>query len=336
MLPRLNPDPQVTVDVQQTAFSHDVLGRWCCATWNEVSNNGGDPFDVVVIGAGMFGGYIAEKLYRHAANIGLRVLVVEAGDFLLPTHVQNLPRIGLGAPTEQIVAVNAQDPGTQNLVWGHPWRSNQEFPGLAYCFGGRSIFWGGWSPRLTPADLGPRPVAEAAWPADAAAYLLANYPNVETEMGVSPTTDYISGTLFERLKARFGAVIGADQLVEDAPLAVQGAAPESGLFPFDKYSSAYLLFDAVREDIGLRWRNNIDAWRRLMVLPRAQAVRLTRAGSRVIELELLSMTSNSFCARRCWRRTAPLCWAPARSNRPGSPSIRCRGRRSARGGWGPI
>jgi hypothetical protein len=146
MLPRLNPDPQVTVDVQQTAFSHDVLGRWCCATWNEVSNNGGDPFDVVVIGAGMFGGYIAEKLYRHAANIGLRVLVVEAGDFLLPTHVQNLPRIGLGAPTEQIVAVNAQDPGTQNLVWGHPWRSNQEFPGLAYCFGGRSIFWGGWSP----------------------------------------------------------------------------------------------------------------------------------------------------------------------------------------------
>ena len=227
MLPLLNPDPQATVDVQQTAFSHDVLGRWCCAAWDEVRNNGGDPFDVVVIGAGMFGGYIAEKLYRHANNIGLRVLVVEAGDFLLPTHVQNMPRIGLGAPTEQVVAVNAQDPGTQNLVWGHPWRSNQEFPGLAYCFGGRSIFWGGWSPRLTPADLGPRPVGEAAWPADAAAYLLANYPSVETEMGVAPTTDYISGTLFEHLKVRFEAVAGAGQSVEDAPLAVQGAAPES-------------------------------------------------------------------------------------------------------------
>ena len=193
---------------------------------------------------------------------------------------------GSGRPTEQVVAVNAQDPGTQNLVWGHPWRSNQEFPGLAYCFGGRSIFWGGWSPRLTPADLGPRPVGEAAWPADAAAYLLANYPSVETEMGVAPTTDYISGTLFERLKARFEAVVGAGQSVEDAPLAVQGAAPESGLFPFDKYSSAYLLFDAVREDIGQRWRSNIDAWRRLMVLPRAQVVRLTTAGNRVTELEL--------------------------------------------------
>ena len=79
MLPRLNPDPNALVDVQQTAFSHDFLGRWACSTWAEVSNNGGDPFDIVVIGAGMFGGYIADKLYRRAENIGLRVLVIEAG-----------------------------------------------------------------------------------------------------------------------------------------------------------------------------------------------------------------------------------------------------------------
>jgi choline dehydrogenase-like flavoprotein len=286
MLPRLNPDPAVPVDVQQTEFSHDVLGRWVCSTWPEVSNNGGDPFDVVVIGAGMFGGYIADKLYRRSENFGLRVLVIEAGDFLLPTHVQNLPRMGLGAPAERVVAANAQDPGPQNLVWGHPWHSNQAFPGLAYCFGGRSLFWGGWSPRQTPADLGPRPSDEAAWPADAAAYLLANYRAVETEMGAWPTTDYISGPLFDGLKARFDSVIGAGQSVEEAPLAVQGQASESGLFPFDKYSSAYLLFDTVREDIGRHWRNNIDAWRRLMVLPRAQVVSLKTSADRVSELEL--------------------------------------------------
>src|SRR5215470_17888423 len=57
MLPRLNADPSALVNVQETAFSHDVLGRWVCSTWPEVSGNGGDPFDVVVIGAGMFGGY---------------------------------------------------------------------------------------------------------------------------------------------------------------------------------------------------------------------------------------------------------------------------------------
>jgi choline dehydrogenase-like flavoprotein len=305
MLPALIPDPQALVDVQQTTFSHDVLGRWVCSTWPEVSNNGGDPFDIVVIGAGMFGGYIADKLYRRGENIGLRVLVVEAGSFLLPAHVQNMPRLGLNAPAEQVVASNAQDPGPQNLVWGHPWHSNQAFPGLAYCVGGRSLFWGGWSPRLTDADLGPRPADQATWPADAAAYLLANYRAVEEEMGVFPTTDYISGPLYAQLRSRFESVIGAGQLVrgagqpvtEDAlaaPLAVQGAAPQSGLFPFDKYSSAYLLFDTIREDIGRRWRNNIDAWRRLMLLPRAQVVSLRTAGNRVTEIELLMNGQQQF------------------------------------------
>jgi choline dehydrogenase-like flavoprotein len=286
MLPRLNFDPQALVDVQQTTFSHDVLGRWACSTWPEVRDNGGDPFDVVVIGAGMFGGYIADKLYRRGENIGVRVLVVDAGSFLLPTHTQNLPRLGLNAPAEQVVAGNAQDPGTQNLVWGHPWHSNQAFPGLAYCIGGRSLYWGGWSPRLTTADLGLRPSDQATWPTDAVTYLQANYEPVEIEMGVRPTADYIHGVLFDRLNARFGSVIGAGQSLEEAPLAVMGQALESGLFPFDKYSSAYLLFDTVREDIGRRWRNNMNAWRHLMVLPRAQVVRLTTSGNQVTEIEL--------------------------------------------------
>ncbi|WP_243361118.1 family 16 glycoside hydrolase [Fundidesulfovibrio terrae] len=286
MLPKLDPNPNVFLNVQQTEFSFDVLGRWICSTWPEVSNNGGDPFDIVVIGAGMFGGYIADKLYRRAENLGLRVLVLDAGSFLLPAHTQNLPRLGLNAPTEQVVASNAQDPGPQNLVWGHPWHSSQAFPGLAYCPGGRSLFWGGWSPRLTSADLGARPAGEASWPADVATYLSANYAAVETEMGVQPTTDYISGDLFNKLKAQFQTVLGSGQSLEEAPLAVQGQAPESGLFPFDKYSSAFLLFDAIREDIGKRWRNNIDAWRRLMLLPHTQVIGLKTVGNRVTELEL--------------------------------------------------
>src|SRR5262249_46654436 len=39
--------------------------------------------------------------------------------------------------------------------------------------------------------------------------------------------------------------------------------------------------------IGRRWRDNIDAWRRLMLLPRAQVVRLQAVGNRVTEIELL-------------------------------------------------
>src|SRR5438046_6139636 len=202
MLPALNPDPKALIDVQQTEFSHDMLGRWVCSTWPEVSNNGGDPFDVVVLGAGMFGGYIADKLYRRGENLGLRVLVIEAGSFLLPSHVQNLPRLGLFGPAERVVAGNPQDPGPQNLVWGYSWHSNQAFPGLAYCVGGRSLFWGGWSPRLTADDL-------ARWPLDLATFLQspAGYDLTEREVGIANEAAYI-------LRHQFH-----DTLLADCPVA---------------------------------------------------------------------------------------------------------------------
>ena len=52
------------VEVQETDFSIDVLGRYICSTFDEATNNGGRTFDAVVIGAGMFGAYCAEKIYR--------------------------------------------------------------------------------------------------------------------------------------------------------------------------------------------------------------------------------------------------------------------------------
>jgi hypothetical protein len=91
-LPRLLPtgDPSDRVEVQDTTFSIDVSGRYICSTFDEATNNGGLPFDVIVVGAGMFGAYCAEKIYR---NSNLRVLVLEAGSYLVSEHVQNLARI---------------------------------------------------------------------------------------------------------------------------------------------------------------------------------------------------------------------------------------------------
>src|SRR5262249_59239377 len=92
------------VQVQQSAFSYDVMGRYVCNDWEEITAqavDGGFPFDVVVIGAGMFGAYCAEQIYRRGAGSGLRILVLEAGALLFPTHIQNLPqRLGgnVGGP----------------------------------------------------------------------------------------------------------------------------------------------------------------------------------------------------------------------------------------------
>jgi hypothetical protein len=220
------------VEVQETTFAIDVLGRYVCNTWDEAVNNGGVAFDAVVIGAGMFGAYCAEKIYRRS---NLRVLVLDAGSFLVSEHVQNLARVGLNSAGAIQVVSNSQDPGTRERVWGSPWRSQVAFPGLAYCLGGRSLYWGGWSPRLTPADL-------AQWPSEVAGFLQTAsatppdaYEVTEKETGVFDKTDYISGPLFVELDKRCKAVMGAVptiDAIEEAPLAVQAAAPASGLFSF--------------------------------------------------------------------------------------------------------
>lgn len=162
----------------------------------------------------MFGAYCAEKIYRLGPN--LRVLVLDAGPLLVTEHVQNLARIGLNAPgpkkdpsgtIDVPVVVNADDPGTRERVWGIPMRSMTPIAGLAYCLGGRSLYWGGWSPRLTDVDLN-------NWPTPIATYLQSTthsgdaYERVEKETGVFDKTDYISGPLFEALKKKFKSVAG--------------------------------------------------------------------------------------------------------------------------------
>ncbi|MGA3008150.1 MAG: GMC oxidoreductase [Opitutaceae bacterium] len=257
-------------DVQRTTLGLDVLSRFVCNTWDEVANNGGAPFDAVIIGGGMFGGYCADKIYRDGAARGLRVLVLDAGPFLVPTHVQNLPRAGLNVPGP---LYPANDPGqARELVWGMPWRSNVDFIGQAYCIGGKSLYWGGWCPRLQADDL-------SAWPPTVAQYLVNNYPLLESQTGVSDRTEFIQGSLYSLLKTQINGFIGAASVanldsVEDPPLAVQGQSPASGLFSFDKYSSVTLLIDAVREMAG-----QPDSQRRLFVVPNSHVTFLeTSAG----------------------------------------------------------
>jgi len=263
-----------SAEVQETSFSIDVLGRYICNTWDEAVNNGGRPFDAVVIGGGMFGAYCAEKIYRKS---NMRVLVLDAGRFLVSEHVQNLARIGLNSASAVKVASNTQDPGPRERVWGSPWHSSIPFPGLAYCLGGRSLYWGGWSPRLTTVDL-------FNWPNDVKDYINSNYPIVEKEIGTSETTDYISGALYEELKKKFADAISAGintvDKVEEAPLAVQGKPPVSGLFSFDKYSSAPLLIDAIREAAA-----SPDSERRLFYVPKTHVVKLHANGDRIATIE---------------------------------------------------
>jgi hypothetical protein len=56
----------------------------------------------------MYGAYCAAKIFRLSP--GKRVLLLDAGRFMVTEHVQNLSRIGLNVPTP---IPPASDPGTR-------------------------------------------------------------------------------------------------------------------------------------------------------------------------------------------------------------------------------
>src|SRR5258708_2682622 len=82
-----SPSPTDRVQVQQTDLGYDLLARYICNDWSEIEaqqQDGGYPFDVVVIGAGMFGGYIAEKRARRCGRPPQRGRLCTAWAHVLP------------------------------------------------------------------------------------------------------------------------------------------------------------------------------------------------------------------------------------------------------------
>src|SRR5215813_13391591 len=124
---------------ESTSFTKDIQGRYLCNDINEVNawqSGGGRPFDVIVIGGGTFGAAIAEHIWfrQREAGGGLRTLVIEAGLFTVPEHVQNTGIQGFVDPRDPFfLNENAPQPEPpRNEVWGLAWKSNIAFKGLAY------------------------------------------------------------------------------------------------------------------------------------------------------------------------------------------------------------
>lgn len=227
--------PVVSMD---NALGRDVLSRYICSTLEEAVMNP-EGIDVVVIGSGMYGGYCASKIYElskirfgGASDKALRVLVLEAGPFLVPEHSQNIPNLGLPQVSifEPLDLSSGQTPDTKAEVWGAGWRSNQKFPGQAYCIGGKSIFWGGWCPQLTKADL-------AQWPSKVRDYLtkadttnpVATRPldhfDRRDETKVLKRNEPLSG--YEAAEYEIGVIPGDDFVFDPVDLSSGSLAPKT-------------------------------------------------------------------------------------------------------------
>jgi hypothetical protein len=104
-----------------------------------------DDFDIVVVGSGMGGGLLADELADRAGHYK-RILVLEAGSFLYPTHVYNVCRF----PNSSVARHFGCDTFWQS---GHSGSEHYigEKPQLN--FGGRSIFWSGLIPSVQGWEL---------------------------------------------------------------------------------------------------------------------------------------------------------------------------------------
>lgn len=301
---------------QRTDFWLDVMGRYVCNGLDEALRSTDQrlrpdarPFDVIVIGGGSFGPVLAQHLFARDKTRNHRILVLEGGPLVLSEHVQNIPMLGLNVPNKTSIAdlrASGQDGQSRNEIWGLAWHSNEKFPGLAYCVGGRSLFFGGWSPQLLDSEM---PLER--WPGSLVNALTTRYFREASEqIGVNETNDFIHGPLHNALRKRLfegvnaGSVTDAiplaqlplhldvpsglsqtlrEQMKLEAPLAVQSRAARSGFFPFNKFSSLPLLIKTARA----AWfeSNNDDVKKRFMMVPHCHVKRLKTVTGRVTEVE---------------------------------------------------
>jgi len=302
------------LESEYTSFSRDTLGRWVCNTLAEALAAGSaKPFDIIVVGGGSFGSVFAQHLFdQDRALKQHRILVLEAGPFDLPEHVQNVSLLGLGPPPPSRIAdlrAVGLDKTPRAEVWGLAWHSPTAFPGLAYCIGGRSVFFGGWSPRLLDGEM---PLVSDArhpypWPKAFVDDLHARYfDESAAQIGTDATNDFIHGALHAALRKQLHDGIVAGNVSEavpfaeldlhltlppgtpaskkdlwklEAPLAVQGRAARSGFFPFNKFSSVPLLLRAAR--LAQDESHGDDAKKRLMIVANSHVTRLLTSGGRV-------------------------------------------------------
>jgi choline dehydrogenase-like flavoprotein len=104
-----------------------------------------DDFDIVIVGSGMGGGVLADDLAERAGQ-QRRILVLEAGSFIYPTHVYNVCRF----PNSSLAKHFGCD-----TFWQAGSSSSQNYIGEKpqLNFGGRSVFWSGLIPSVQGWEL---------------------------------------------------------------------------------------------------------------------------------------------------------------------------------------
>jgi choline dehydrogenase-like flavoprotein len=183
--------------------------------------------DVIVIGSGAGGGILADQL----SDLGLDVLVLEAGSYLFPSHIANLPR------QHQIGQFDKHVWGLWDefQVTNYVNAANSAYQGAqGFNLGGRSVFWGGLIPRMLSyeMDLWPQ---EIKWYLEDSGYQKAEDLMNRSLQAPSPYHQQIKRAL---------RLADANYNYFDAPVAVQYGNGSLGTIPVGMFSTADLLIES--------------------------------------------------------------------------------------------
>jgi GMC oxidoreductase len=102
-------------------------------------------FDIIIVGSGIGGGVLADDLGERFRT-QKRVLVLEAGSFIYPTHVYNICRFTNASVAKHFGCDTFWQPGdssSQNFIGEKPQLN----------FGGRSVCWSGLIPSIQGWEL---------------------------------------------------------------------------------------------------------------------------------------------------------------------------------------
>ena len=104
-----------------------------------------NDFDIVIVGSGMGGGILADDLAERVGD-SKRILLLEAGSFIYPTHVYNMSRFSNASIAQHYECRTFTQSGNEG---------SEFYLGLEpqLNFGGRSIFWSGLIPAIQPWEL---------------------------------------------------------------------------------------------------------------------------------------------------------------------------------------
>jgi choline dehydrogenase-like flavoprotein len=167
------------------------------------------------------------------ADAGQRVLVLEAGSLLFPTHIGNLPRRLLLGQFQKHVWSLWQDFGVLNYTS----RDGSQYSGAqGFNLGGRSLFWGSLIPELTAWQL-------AQWPEAVRKYLLDGGGYVDARRALN--ADHGAAAPFQQLSRSFLDGVLPGWTASDAPVGVQSLGATAWSLPAGIFSTADLLLEDV-------------------------------------------------------------------------------------------